>query len=35
MIIASASLPEIEAFKNYLSGVFEVTDLGEVAHLNE
>jgi hypothetical protein len=27
MIIASASLPEIEAFKKYLSGVFEVTDL--------
>lgn len=32
MVIAGADLSEVETVKQYLSGVFEVTDLGEVAH---
>jgi hypothetical protein len=32
MIIAGADLSEVETVKQYLSKVFEVTDLGEVAH---
>ena len=32
IIICGADLTEVEIVKKYLSGVFEVTDLGEVAH---
>lgn len=32
MIIAGADLSEVETVKKYLSKVFEVIDLGEVAH---
>jgi hypothetical protein len=32
MIIAGADLSEVETVKKYLAKVFDVTDLGEVAH---
>jgi hypothetical protein len=32
IIIAGADLIEVQVVKKYLSEVFEVTDLGEVAH---